>query len=151
MVRLRMEDGQCRARMSAGTIEDDDDKLGQAVTNMALTSLKRLVGRQAVSKTSTSQDAVWLAGAYGVVNTVSLYVEHGQETFHAIHVEASSSFSLALRISLLAAALLAALVWILRLLVRRLIRVLAGLGGLIALSILLTTLVGLILLVIPSP
>jgi hypothetical protein len=56
-----------------------------------------------------------------------------------------------MRISLLAAALLAALVWILRLLVRRLIRVLAGLGGLIALSILLTTLVGLILLVIPSP
>jgi hypothetical protein len=137
--------------MPAGTIEEDDDMLGQAVTNMALTSLKRLVGRQAVIKTGTSRDAVWLAGAYGVVNTASLYVEHGQETFHAIHVEASSSFSLALRISLLAAALLAALVWILRLLVRRLIRVLAGLGGLIALSILLTTLVGLILLVIPSP
>jgi hypothetical protein len=29
--------------MSAGTIEEDDDMLGQAVTNMALTSLKRLV------------------------------------------------------------------------------------------------------------
>jgi hypothetical protein len=137
--------------MSAGTIEEDDDKLGQAVTNMALTSLKRLVGRQAVIKTGTSRDAVWLAGAYGVVNTVSLYVEHGQETFHAIHVEASSSFSLALRISLLAATLLAALVWILRLLVRRLIRVLAGLSRLIALSILLTILVGIILFVIPSP
>jgi hypothetical protein len=137
--------------MSAGTIEDDDDKLGQAVTNMALTSLKRLVGRQAVIKTGTSRDAVWLAGAYGLANAVSLYVEHGQETFHAIHVEASSSFSLALRISLLAAALLAALVWILRLLARRLVRVLAGLSGLIALSILLTTLVGIILLVIPSP
>jgi len=137
--------------MSAGTIEEDDDMLGQAVTNMALTSLKRLVGRQAVIKTGTSRDAVWLAGAYGVVNTVGLYVEHGQETFHAIHVEASSSFSLALRISLLAAAVLAALVWILRLLVRRLIRVLAGLGGLIALSMLLTILVGIILLVIPSP
>ena len=137
--------------MSAGTIEEDDDKLGQAVTNMALTSLKRLVGRQAVITTGTSRDAVWLAGAYGVVNTVSLYVEHGQETFHAIHVEASSSFSLALRISLLAAALLAALVWILRLLVRRLIRVLAGLSGLIALSTLLTILVAIILLVITSP
>jgi hypothetical protein len=137
--------------MSAGTIEEDDDKLGQAVTNMALTSLKRLVGRRAVITTGTSRDAVWLAGAYGVVNTVSLYVEHGQETFHAIHVEASSSFSLALRVSLLAAALLAALVWILRLLVRRLIRVLAGLSGLIALSILLTILVGIILFVIPSP
>ena len=59
MVRLRMEDGKCRARMSAGTIEDDDDKLGQAVTNMALTSLKRLVERQAVIKTGTSRNAVW--------------------------------------------------------------------------------------------
>jgi hypothetical protein len=51
----------------------------------------------------------------------------------------------------LAAALLVALVWILRLLARRLIRVLAGLGGLIALSILLTILVGIILFVITSP
>ena len=30
-----------------------------------------------------------LAGAYGVVNTVSLYVEHGQETFHSVHVESA--------------------------------------------------------------
>lgn len=30
-----------------------------------------------------------LAGAYGAVNAVSLYVEHGQETFHAIHVESA--------------------------------------------------------------
>jgi hypothetical protein len=52
---------------------------------------------------------------------------------------------------LLAAALLAALVWILRLLARRLIRVLAGFGGPIALSILLIILVGIILSVIPSP
>jgi len=51
----------------------------------------------------------------------------------------------------LAAALLAAPVWILRLLARRLIRVLAGLSGLIALSILLTILVGIILFVITSP
>jgi hypothetical protein len=114
------------------------------------TSLKRLVGRQAVIKTG-SWDAIWLAGAYGVVNTVSLYVEHGQETFHSIYVEASSSFPLALRISLLAAALLAALVWILRLLAKRLIRVLAGLSGPIARSILLTILVGTILFVITSP
>jgi len=53
-----------------------------------------------------------------------------------------------LRISLLAAALLAALVWILRLLARRLIRFLAGLS---ALSILLTMLVGIALFVITSP
>jgi hypothetical protein len=143
--------GRVEHVLSAGTIEEDDDMLGQAVTNMALTSLKRLVGRQAVIKTGTSRDVVWLAGAYGVVNTVRLYVEHGHQTFHAIHVEASSSFPLALRISLSAAALLAALVWILRLLARRLIRVLAGLSGLIALSILLTILVGIILFVIPSP
>jgi hypothetical protein len=51
----------------------------------------------------------------------------------------------------LAAALLAALVWILRLFARRLIRVLAGLSGLIALSILLTMLMGFILFVITSP
>ncbi len=107
--------------------------LGQAVTNMALTSLKRLVGRQAVIKTGTA--GCRLACRRLRRCKYGLYVEHGQETFHAIHVEASSSFSLALRISLLAAALLAALVWILRLLVRRLIRVLAGLSGLIALSI----------------
>ena len=30
-----------------------------------------------------------LAGAYGVVNAVSLYIEHGQETFHSVHVEAA--------------------------------------------------------------
>ena len=30
-----------------------------------------------------------LAGAYGVVNAISLYVEHGQETFHSVHVEAA--------------------------------------------------------------
>jgi hypothetical protein len=66
-------------------------------------------------------------------------------------VEASSSFPFPLRISLLAATLLAALVWILRLLARRLIRILAGLSGLIALSILLTILVGIALFVITSP
>jgi hypothetical protein len=56
-----------------------------------------------------------------------------------------------LRISLLAAVLLAALVWILPLFARRLIRVLAGLSGVIALSILLTILVGIILFVITFP
>src|SRR6266581_7963661 len=30
-----------------------------------------------------------LAGAYGVVNAVSLYVEHGQYTFHSVHVESA--------------------------------------------------------------
>src|SRR5258706_8341667 len=30
-----------------------------------------------------------LAGAYGVVNAVSQYIEHGQETYHSVHVEAA--------------------------------------------------------------
>jgi len=30
-----------------------------------------------------------LAGAYGVVNAVSLYIEHGLETFHSVHVESA--------------------------------------------------------------
>jgi uncharacterized protein YbjT (DUF2867 family) len=30
-----------------------------------------------------------LANAYGVINAVSLYVEHGQETFHSVHVESA--------------------------------------------------------------
>src|SRR6202165_2003886 len=30
-----------------------------------------------------------LAGAYGAVNAVSLYVEHGQQTFHSVHVESA--------------------------------------------------------------
>jgi uncharacterized protein YbjT (DUF2867 family) len=30
-----------------------------------------------------------LAGAYGVVNAVSLYVEHEEETFHSVHVDAA--------------------------------------------------------------
>ena len=30
-----------------------------------------------------------LAGAYGVVNAVSLYLERGQETFHSVHVESA--------------------------------------------------------------
>jgi uncharacterized protein YbjT (DUF2867 family) len=30
-----------------------------------------------------------LAGAYGMVNAVSLYVEHGPETFHSVHVDSA--------------------------------------------------------------
>jgi uncharacterized protein YbjT (DUF2867 family) len=33
--------------------------------------------------------ATAVAGAYGVVNAVSLYVERGRETFHSVHVEAA--------------------------------------------------------------
>src|SRR5947209_11310756 len=30
-----------------------------------------------------------LAGTYGVVNAVSLYIERGRETFHSVHVESA--------------------------------------------------------------
>jgi uncharacterized protein YbjT (DUF2867 family) len=33
--------------------------------------------------------AAALTGAYGAVNAVSLYVEHGRETFHSVHVDAA--------------------------------------------------------------
>jgi uncharacterized protein YbjT (DUF2867 family) len=34
-----------------------------------------------------------LAGAYGVVNAVSLYIEHGSETFHSLHVECAQQLA----------------------------------------------------------
>ena len=34
-----------------------------------------------------------LAGTYGVVNAVSLYVEHGTETFHSLHVECAQQLA----------------------------------------------------------
>jgi NADH dehydrogenase len=38
-----------------------------------------------------------LVNAWGVVNAVSLYVEHGVDTFHAIHVKAARAIALAAR------------------------------------------------------
>ena len=35
-----------------------------------------------------------VAGAWAVVNTVSLYVERGKYTFHSVHVEAASGLNL---------------------------------------------------------
>ena len=45
--------------MSAGTIEEDDDKLQQALTNVA----NRLVGQKAVNKTGTSSIKITLMTA----------------------------------------------------------------------------------------
>jgi hypothetical protein len=47
---LRPRGGKVEYVLSAGTVEEDDDKLEQAVTNVA----KRLVGRKAVIKTGTA-------------------------------------------------------------------------------------------------
>ena len=38
-----------------------------------------------------------ITGARGVVNSVSLYVEHGKETFHAVHVEGAQRVSVEAR------------------------------------------------------
>jgi uncharacterized protein YbjT (DUF2867 family) len=38
-----------------------------------------------------------LADAYGTVNAVSLYVEHGRETFHSVHVEAAKRVAILAR------------------------------------------------------
>ena len=38
-----------------------------------------------------------LANAYGAVNAVSLYVEHGRETFHSVHVEAAERVAILAR------------------------------------------------------
>jgi len=42
-------------------------------------------------------DAV--AGAYGVVNAVSLYLEHGRETFHSVHVESAQRIAAQARLA----------------------------------------------------
>src|SRR5215475_10953423 len=41
--------------------------------------------------------AAAVAGADGVVNAISLYVEHGSETFHSVHVEAAGKIARAAR------------------------------------------------------
>ena len=38
-----------------------------------------------------------LAGAWAVVNTVSLYVERGKDTFHSVHVEAAKRIAMLAR------------------------------------------------------
>jgi hypothetical protein len=50
VTRQREEGGKAEYVLSAGRIEEDDDKLQQALTNVA----NRLVGRKAVNKTGTS-------------------------------------------------------------------------------------------------
>src|SRR5262249_55262717 len=41
--------------------------------------------------------AAAVAGADGVVNAISLYVEHGRDTFHSVHVEAAARIARAAR------------------------------------------------------
>jgi hypothetical protein len=41
--------------------------------------------------------AAAVAGADGVVNAISLYVEHGSNTFHSVHVEAAGKIARAAR------------------------------------------------------
>jgi hypothetical protein len=55
-VRLRV--GSVEHVLSAGAIEEDDDKLGQAVTNIPLTSLKRVVGKQSLKRAQAGMPSV---------------------------------------------------------------------------------------------
>ena len=50
-------------------------------------------GLQSIRADIQDEDAVEaaVAGAYGVVNALSLYVERGTETFHALHVRARAT------------------------------------------------------------
>ena len=41
--------------------------------------------------------AAAVAGADGVVNAISLYVEHGSNTFHSVHVETAGKIARAAR------------------------------------------------------
>ena len=52
-------------------------------------------GLQSIRADIQDEDAVAaaVAGAYGVVNAVSLYVERGTETFHALHVKAAKQLA----------------------------------------------------------
>jgi hypothetical protein len=49
------------SKFAGNHLRSGGERMGQAVTNMPLTSLKRLVGRQAVTKTGTSRNAIWAA------------------------------------------------------------------------------------------
>jgi hypothetical protein len=56
VTRQREEGEKVEYVLSAGTIEEDDDKLQQALTNVA----NRLVGQKAVNKTGTSSIKITL-------------------------------------------------------------------------------------------
>ena len=58
MDRIVAQEGEGRGRIICRNDREDDNKLGQVVTNMALMSLKRLAERQAVIKTGTSWNTV---------------------------------------------------------------------------------------------
>jgi uncharacterized protein YbjT (DUF2867 family) len=48
------------------------------------------------ARDARSVDAT-LAGSDGVINAISLYVEHGSDTFHSVHVEAAANIARAAR------------------------------------------------------
>jgi len=69
-------------RLSARIASRHPDRVPDASEGTAIQSIRADIN---------DEDAVGaaVAGAYGVVNAVSLYVERGTETFHAMHVEAA--------------------------------------------------------------
>jgi NADH dehydrogenase len=60
----------------------DSDKVARSGDDSKLESVQADIG-------DARSIAQALVGAYGVVNAVSLYVERGKQSFHAVHVEAA--------------------------------------------------------------
>ena len=77
-------------RESGGTVRIASRHLGDADGD----NVKRI---RADAHDERSVEAA-VAGADGVVNAISLYVEHGSETFHSVHVEAARIASAARRV-----------------------------------------------------
>ena len=67
-------------RVASRHLERGRDQFGSDVARCASFALTFMMMRSVAEA---------IAGADGVVNAVSLYVEHGKETFQAVHVEAA--------------------------------------------------------------
>jgi len=99
------------AKMSCATVFGGTGFLGRRVvrhlaesgTTLRIVSRHRGLGEDAgierIAADAHDQRSVQaaVAGADGVVNAISLYVEHGAETFHSVHVETAAKIARAAR------------------------------------------------------
>jgi len=99
------------AKMSCATVFGGTGFLGRRVvrrladsgTRVRIVSRHRGLGEDAdiewIAADAHDQGSVQaaVAGAEGVVNAISLYVEHGAETFHSVHVESAAKIARAAR------------------------------------------------------
>jgi uncharacterized protein YbjT (DUF2867 family) len=105
------DDQMADAKMSCATVFGGTGFLGRRVvrhlaesgTSVRIVSRHRGLGEDtgierivADAHDQRSVEAA-VAGAEGVVNAISLYVEHGAETFHSVHVETAAKIARAAR------------------------------------------------------